>query len=60
MATEGVSKDAARELGQGWKVSPCIDTNGETVGTGIDGGDMALWRLYYHLVWATHPRSNET
>lgn len=25
MATEGVNKDCARELGQGWKISPCID-----------------------------------
>jgi len=32
MATEGTGANAARELGQGWKVSPCIDINGnETV-----------------------------
>jgi len=28
MATEGTGADAARELGQGWKVSPCITVPG--------------------------------
>jgi hypothetical protein len=29
-ATEGTGADAARELGQGWKVSPCITLPGES------------------------------
>ncbi|MCB0071458.1 MAG: hypothetical protein KDE20_08365, partial [Caldilineaceae bacterium] len=28
MATEGVGADAARELGVGWKISPCIHVAG--------------------------------
>jgi hypothetical protein len=31
MATEGAGAIAARELGQGWKVSPCITLAGNSV-----------------------------
>ena len=39
MATEGTGADAARELGLGWKVSPCIHIPGNTTVTlaDIDG-----------------------
>ncbi len=39
MATEGVGKNAARELGQGWKVSPaiCVDAKTKRTIAEIDG-----------------------
>lgn len=39
MATDGTGAVAARELGQGWKVAPCIDIEGSTTVTlaEIDG-----------------------
>ncbi len=39
MATEGTGKNAARELGQGWKVSPCVQIKAKTTFTvaEIDG-----------------------
>jgi hypothetical protein len=30
-ATEGIGAGAARELGQGWKISPCIPVPGQTI-----------------------------
>jgi hypothetical protein len=33
MATEGISTEAARELGQGWKVAPAIDLPGHSTTT---------------------------
>ena len=36
MATEGAGADAARELGQGWKVSPCIHIAGREAVTLAD------------------------
>src|SRR3954453_2112662 len=39
MATEGTAAEAARELGQGWKVAPCITLEGNStvVLADIDG-----------------------
>ncbi len=36
MATEGTGAVAARELGRGWKVSPCIDLAGHETATLAD------------------------
>ena len=36
MATEGAGADAARELGRGWKISPCIDIAGSATVTLAD------------------------
>jgi hypothetical protein len=49
MATEGVSKSAARELGQGWKISPCIDVPGNST---VTLGDIAGPGAIQHL-WIT-------
>src|ERR1700733_5417080 len=39
MATDGAGKNASRELGQGWKVSPCVTIKSKTTFTvaEIDG-----------------------
>ena len=36
MATEGEGASAGRELGQGWKISPCISIPGQTTVTVAD------------------------
>ena len=52
-ATEGL--DAARELGQGWKVRPCIDLEGESVVTLADiegpGAIQHMWITVTSAAW---------
>jgi hypothetical protein len=47
MATEGNGKSAARELGQGWKVSPCVDVQPKKTFTMADiqgsGAIQQIW-----------------
>jgi len=47
MATEGNGKSAARELGQGWKVSPCVDVQPKQAFTMADiqgpGAIQQIW-----------------
>ena len=48
MATEGFSSSAARELGQGWKVSPCIGVEpGETVTLADIQGPGAIQHMWF-------------
>ncbi len=48
MATEGTGADAARELGVGWKVSPCIHIPGSTTVTLADiDGSGAIQQLWF-------------
>lgn len=48
MATEGVGAAAARELGLGWKVSPCIDVPGSATVTLADiDGSGAIQQLWF-------------
>ena len=48
MAIEGRGKYAARDLGQGWKVSPCIDIQaGETVILAEIEGPGAIQSMWY-------------
>ena len=49
MATEGTGKNAARELGLGWKVSPCIHLE---PGTTVDLADIAGPGAIQHI-WMT-------
>lgn len=53
MATEGTGADAARELGQGWKVSPSINIGGHETATlaEIDGSGAIQ-----HIWLTVHPR----
>jgi len=53
MATEGAGAAAARELGQGWKISPCIHIEGKQTVTLVDvDGPGAITHF-----WITvHPR----
>ena len=53
MATEGTGADAARELGQGWKVSPSIDVGGQETATlaEIEGSGAVQ-----HIWLTVHPR----
>ncbi len=45
MATEGTGANVARELGQGWKVSPSVDIPAHATHTmaGIDGMGRQAW-----------------
>ena len=48
MATEGVGAAAARELGLGWKVSPCIDVPGNSTVTLADiSGSGAIQQMWF-------------
>ncbi len=49
MATEGNNKRAARDLGQGWKISPCVTIKSKTTFTlaDIDGSGVI------HQIWMT-------
>lgn len=48
MATEGTGAVAARELGLGWKVSPCIDVPGSSTVTLADiDGSGAIQQLWF-------------
>jgi hypothetical protein len=55
MATEGAGATAARELGQGWKVSPCIKLPGCTTVTLADiqgpGAIQHIWITVTPTVW---------
>ncbi len=55
MATEGTGGVAARELGQGWKVSPCIDLPGKSTIILADiagpGVIQHLWMTVNPVVW---------
>jgi hypothetical protein len=47
MATEGISKNAARELGQGWKVSPAISLKAKSKFTLADiNGSGAIQQIW--------------
>jgi hypothetical protein len=47
MATEGMSKGAARDLGQGWKISPAVSIAGKSTFTAVDvdgpGAIQQIW-----------------
>ncbi len=48
MATEGTGKGAARDLGQGWKVSPCISLkSGETFTLADIQGSGAIQQIWF-------------
>ena len=55
MATEGTGAVAARELGQGWKVSPSIHIAGQTVVTLADiegpGAIQHIWLTVHPSAW---------
>ncbi len=55
MATEGTGAIAARELGQGWKVSPSIQVPGNTTVTLADiegpGAIQQIWLTVHPSVW---------
>ena len=55
MATEGVSLSAARDLGQGWKVSPCINLQPKQTVTlaEIDGPGAIqhIWITVFPTFW---------
>jgi hypothetical protein len=55
MATEGTGAVAARELGQGWKVSPCIHVPGRATVVLADiagpGAIQHLWMTVDPLAW---------
>jgi len=55
MAIEGVSADAARELGRGWKISPCIHLAGNTTATIADiagpGAIQHIWITVNPNAW---------
>jgi hypothetical protein len=54
MATDGTGADAARELGQGWKVSPSIHIPGSaTVDLAVINGSGAI----QHIWLTVHPQS---
>lgn len=52
MATEGLGAIGARELGQGWKVSPCIRIPGNTT---VDLADINGPGAIQHIWLTTHP-----
>ena len=52
-ATEGTGKEAARELGCAWKVSPCIDI---PAGSTVALADIAGPDAIQHLWMTVHPR----
>jgi len=69
MATEGAGAVAARELGQGWKISPCIDVPGNSTVTLADltgqGAIQHIWitvdpRAWRHLVLRFYWDGEET
>lgn len=55
MATEGTGKDAARELGQGWKVSPSISIEANSARTIADidgpGAIQHIWMTVHPTQW---------
>ncbi|MGI6704766.1 MAG: glycoside hydrolase family 172 protein [Clostridia bacterium] len=55
MATEGTGAKAARELGQGWKVNPCINVPGNTTVTLAEiegpGAIQHIWMTCFPGVW---------
>lgn len=64
MATDGTGASAARELGQGWKISPCLHLDGSSVTTLADidgaGAIQHIWitvaprwwrRLVLRMYW---------
>jgi hypothetical protein len=55
MATEGTGAVAARELGQGWKISPCIHVPGRATVVLADiagpGAIQHLWMTVHPLAW---------
>ncbi len=55
MATEGTGSIAARELGQGWKISPCLHLPGNSLTTLADiegpGAIQHIWLTVHPLAW---------
>jgi hypothetical protein len=55
MATHGPGADAARELGRGWKISPCIDIAGSATATIADiagpGAIQRIWITAFPTAW---------
>ena len=55
MATEGTGADSARELGQGWKISPCIHLEAEQTVTLADidgpGAIQQIWCTMAPKYW---------
>jgi hypothetical protein len=54
MATEGTGAIAARELGQGWKVAPCITVPGHQT---VTLADIAGPGAIQHIWLTVHPRA---
>jgi Protein of unknown function (DUF2961) len=54
MATEGTGAIAARELGQGWKINPCITVPGHQT---VTLADMAGPGAIQHIWLTVHPRA---
>ena len=54
-ATTGAGADSARELGQGWKISPCISIPGKTTATLADiegpGAIQHIWITCHPDAW---------
>lgn len=53
MAAEGAGQDAARELGVGWKVSPCITVAGSS---SVTLADIAGPGAIQHMWFTVHPK----
>ncbi len=55
MATEGTGAISARELGQGWKISPCLDLAGHSTVTLADiagpGAIQHIWMTVTPTTW---------
>src|SRR3954447_24516638 len=54
-ATEGVGAEAARELGQGWKIAPCVTLHGGSTNVLADidgpGAIQHIWITIVPSVW---------
>jgi hypothetical protein len=63
MATEGTGKGPARELGQGWKVSPSVVIDAKSTFTvaEIDGSGaiQQIWMTPSPLGWISPPPSRK-
>ncbi len=57
MATEGTGANAARELGQGWKVSPCIDIAPESTAVIADVNFMGAIKHIWCTIMTKYDRN---
>ena len=58
MATEGCGANAARELGQGWKVSPCIEIAPESIATIADVNFMGAIKHIWCTIMTKYNRTS--